>query len=114
MYIVAGSAMVALGLIGVSLLAWMFRAARMPRWLSSDLAAMLLCIPVTALMGLGGGYVFIGLSHGIGVVEAAALLGCAAVLWGVRWMIRRHLPAPVVVGTAGVGLTAKRPTPRAP
>ena len=114
MYIVAGSAMVALGLIGVSLLAWMFRVARTPRWLGSDLAAMLLCIPVTALMGLGGGYVFIGLSHGIGVVEAAALLGCAAVLWGVRWVLRRHLPAPVVVGTAGVGLTAKRPTPRAP
>jgi len=114
MYIVAGSAMVALGLVGVSLLAWMFRAARMPRWLSSDLAAMLLCIPVTALMGLGGGYVFIGLSHGIGVVEAAALLGCAAVLWGVRWVLRRHLPAPVAVGTAGVGLTARPPTSRAP
>jgi hypothetical protein len=113
MYIVAGSAMVALGFVGVSLLAWMFRAARTPRWLSSDLAAMLLCIPVTALMGLGGGYVFIGLSHGVGVVEAAALLGCAAVLWGVRWVLRRHLPAPEVVGTAGVGLTAKRPTPHA-
>lgn len=112
MYIVFGSAMVAVGLVGVSFLAWMFRAARTPRWLSSDLAAMLLCIPATALMGLGGGYVFIGLSHGVGVVEAAALLGCAAVLWGVRWVLRRHLPAPVVVGTAGVGLTAK--PPRAP
>ena len=112
MYIVAGSAMVALGLVGVSLLAWLFRSSRTPRWLSSDLAAMLLCIPVTALMGLGGGYVLIGLSHGIGIVEVAALLGCAAVLWGVRWVLRRHLPAPVVVGTAGVGLTAK--APRAP
>ena len=114
MYIVAGSVMVALGLVGVSLLAWMFRAARTPRWLGSDLAAMLLCSPVTALMGLGGGYVFIGLSHGLGVVEAAALLGCAAVLWGVRWVLRRHLPAPVAVGTAGVGLTARQPTSRAP
>ena len=110
MYIVAGSAMVAVGLVGVSLLAWLFRAAATPRWLSSDLAAMLLCIPATGLMGLGGGYVFFGLSHGIGLVEAAALIGCAAVLWGVRWMIRRHLPAPVVVGTAGVGLRAKPPT----
>lgn len=113
MYIVAGSAMVALGLLGVSLLAWLFRSSRTPPWLSSDLAAMLLCIPVTALMGLGGGYVFIGLSHGVGVIEAAALLGCAAVLWGVRWVLRRHLPAPVVVGTAGVGMTAKPPSSRA-
>lgn len=112
MYIVIGSAMVAVGLIGVSLLAWMFRAAAMPRWLGSDLAAMLLCIPVTALMGLGGGYVFIGLSHGIGAIEVGALLGCAAVLWGVRWVLRRHLPAPEVIGTAGVGLTAQ--PPRAP
>jgi hypothetical protein len=60
-------------------------------------------------MGLGGGYVFIGLSHGVGVIKAAALLGCAAVLLGVRWFIRRYLPAPVVIGAAGVGLTAKPP-----
>jgi hypothetical protein len=102
MYIVAGSAMVALGLVAVSLLAWMFRSQRMPRWLGSDLVAMLLCIPVTALIGLGGGYIFFGLSHGVGFVEAAALLGCGAVLWGVRWMIRRHLPAPGAVGVAGL------------
>jgi hypothetical protein len=86
----------------------------MPRWLGSDLAAMLLCIPVTALIGLGGGYVFIGLSHGVGVVEAGALLSCAAVLAGVRWVIRRYLPTPVVIGTAGVGLSAKPPTPGTP
>jgi hypothetical protein len=42
MYIVAGSAMVALGLVGVSLLAWLFRSSITPAWLSSDLAAMLL------------------------------------------------------------------------
>lgn len=112
MYIVIGSAMVAGGLIGVSFLAWMFRAARTPRWLGSDLSAMLLCIPVTALLGLGAGYVFTGLSHGVGLVEAAALLGCGAVLLGVRWVLRRHLPAPEVIGTAGVGLTAR--PPRAP
>lgn len=109
MYIVAGSAIVALGLIGVSLLAWLFRRSGTPRWLDSDLAAMLLCIPVTALIGLGSGYILIGLSHGIGVVQVVALSGCAAVLWGVRWVLRRHLPAPEVVGTAGVGLTAKPP-----
>ena len=107
MYIVMGSAMVALGLIAASLLAWMFRSSTTPRWLSSDLAAMLLCIPVTGLIGLGAGYVFLGLSHGIGVVEAVALLACAAVLWGVRWTLRKHLPAPEVFGTAGTGLTAR-------
>lgn len=112
MYIVMGSAMVAVGLIGASLLAWMFRSAATPSWLSSDLAAMLLCIPVTGLIGLGAGYVFLGLSHGIGLVEAAALIACAAVLWGVRSTLRRHLPKPVMIGTAGVGLTAKSP-PRA-
>jgi hypothetical protein len=112
MYIVVGSAMVAIGLVCVSLLAWMFRAARTPRWLGSDLAAMLLCIPVTALIGLGSGYILTGLSHGIGLIEVAALLGCAAVLWGVRWVLRRHLPAPEVIGTAGVGLTGR--LPRAP
>jgi hypothetical protein len=114
MYIVEGSVMVALGLVAVSILAWLFRRQRAPRWLASDLAAMLLCIPVTALIGLGSGYVFFGLTHGIGLVEVAALIGCAALLLGVRWMIRRHLPTPVVVGTAGVGLTARPPRSRAP
>jgi heme A synthase len=102
MYIVEGSAMIALGLVVVSLLAWLFRSQRSPRWLSSDLIAMLLCIPVTALIGLGSGYVILGLSHGVGLVEAVALIGCAAVLWSVRWMIRRHLPAPAAVGVAGL------------
>jgi hypothetical protein len=113
MYIVEGSALVALGLVAVSLLALLFRSQRAPRWLASDLVAMLLCIPVTALIGLGSGYVFFGLTHGIGVVEVAALIGCAALLLGVRWTIRRHLPAPVVVGTAGVGLTVRPPSSRA-
>jgi hypothetical protein len=102
MYIVAGSAMVAVGLIAVSLLAWLFRSRQTPRWLGSDLVAMLLCIPVTALMGLGGGYVFFGLSHGIGLIEMVALLGCAAVLSGVRWLIRRHMPGPAAVAGTGV------------
>lgn len=106
MYIVAGSAMVALGLVLVSLLAWLFRSRRTPRWLGSDLAAMLLCIPVTALIGWGGGYVFFGLSHGVGLIEMVALVGCAAVLLGVRWLIRRHMPGPAVVaaGAAVAGL----------
>jgi hypothetical protein len=112
MYIVMGSAMLAAGVIAASLLAWVFRSSSTPGWLGSDLAAMLLCIPVTALIGMGAGYVFFGLSRGIGAVEAATLIACGAVLWGVRWMMRRHLPAPEVVGTAGVGLTAK--PPRAP
>ena len=43
------------------------------------------------------------------LVEAVALIACAAVLWGVRWTLRRHLPAPVVIGTAGTGLTARPP-----
>ena len=101
MYIVAGSVMVALGLLGVSLLAWLFRSSKTPGWLHSDLAAMLLCIPITALIGLGGGYVFFGLSHGIGVVEVLALIGCAAVLLGVRWLIRRRVPGPVAVAGSG-------------
>jgi hypothetical protein len=110
MYIAEGSAMIALGLVGVSVLAWLFRAARTPRWLSSDLAAMLLCIPVTALIGLGGGYILIGLSRGIGIIETAALIGCAAVLWGVRWWLRRYLPAPASAGVAGL----EPPTTHAP
>jgi hypothetical protein len=102
MYIVAGSAMVALGFVAVSLLAWLFRSQRMPRWLGFDLVAMLLCIPVTALIGLGGGYIFFGLSHGIGLIEVTALIGCAAVLLAVRRLLRRHLPAPAAVGVAGL------------
>ena len=102
MHIVEGSAMVALGLVAISLMAWLFRGQRAPRWLRSDLAAMLLCIPVTGLIGLGAGYVLLGLTHGIGVVEVVALLGCVALLLGVRWMIRRHLPAPAAVGVVGL------------
>jgi heme A synthase len=102
MYIVIGSAMVAVGLVAVSVLAWLFRSQRTPRWLGSDLAAMLLCIPVTALIGLGAGYVLLGLSHGVGLIETTALIGCAAVLLTVRWLIRRHLPAPAAVGAPGL------------
>lgn len=102
MYIVIGSAMVAVGLGAVSFLAWLFRTQRTPGWLGSDLAAMLLCIPVTALIGLGGGYVFLGLSHGLGLVEVVALIGCAAVLLAVRWLMRRHLPTPSAAGVAGL------------
>jgi hypothetical protein len=101
MHIVAGSAMVALGLVAASLLAWLFRSQQTPRWLGSDLAAMLLCIPVTALIGLGGGYVFFGLSHGVGLIEMVALLGCGAVLFAVRWLIRRHMPGAAAVAGAG-------------
>jgi hypothetical protein len=113
MYIVIGSAMIAVGLVLVSLLAWLFRSPGTPGWLASDLAAMLLCIPVTGLIGLGAGYVFIGLTHGLGVVEVTALLGCAAVLVAVRWLIRRHLPTPDAVIAGGMtGL--KPPTPGTP
>lgn len=113
MYIVFGSAMIAVGLVLVSLLAWLFRSSGTPRWLGSDLAAMLLCLPVTGLVGLGAGYVFIGLTHGLGVVEVTALLGCAAVLVAVRWLIRRHLPTPDAVVAGGMtGL--KPPTPGTP
>jgi hypothetical protein len=112
MYIIMGGVLLALGVIAAGILAWMFRSSATPGWLSSDLAAMLLAIPVAALIGMGAGYLLFGLSHGIGLVEAATLIACAAVLWGVRWMMRRHLPAPEVVGTAGAGLTAK--PPRAP
>jgi hypothetical protein len=97
MFIVIGSGMIAVGLVVVSVLAWLFRSSGTPRWLGSDLAAMLLCIPTTMLLGLGAGYVFIGLTHGLGLIEVAALIGCAAVLWGVRWVLRRHLPAPAAV-----------------
>lgn len=111
MYIVMGSAMVAVGLVLVSLLAWLFRSPGTPRLVASDLSAMLLCIPVTGLIGLGAGYVFIGLSHGLGVVEVTALLGCAAVLVAVRWLIRRHLPTPDAVIAGGM---AGPPTPGTP
>jgi hypothetical protein len=100
MYIVMGSAMVAVGLVVVSLLAWMFRSSGIPGWLNSDLAAMLLCVPVTMLVGLGAGYVFIGLSHGLGLVEVAALIGCAAVLLVLRGLIRRHTPTPATAAGA--------------
>jgi hypothetical protein len=111
MYIVMGSAMIAVGFVLVSLLAWLFRSSGTPHWVASDLSAMLLCIPVTGLIGLGAGYVFIGLSHGLGVVEVAALLGCAAVLVAVRWLIRRHLPIPDAVVAGGIAGPPAQGTP---
>lgn len=102
MYIVTGSAMVAVGLVIVSLLALMFRSAATPRWLRSDLTAMLLALPAAGLLALGIGSIAVGLTHGVGLREAAALIGCAALLLGVRWLIRRHLPTPVAVSAAGL------------
>jgi hypothetical protein len=52
------------------------------------------------LVGLGAGYVFIGLSHGLGLVEVAALIGCAAVLLVLRGLIRRHTPTPATAAGA--------------
>lgn len=102
MYIIMGSGLIAAGLIVVSLLAWMFRSAGTPRWLASDLPANLLCIPVTIAMVLGAGFVFIGLTHGVGFAEAAALIGCAALLFMVRWFIRQVLPSPDALGDASL------------
>jgi hypothetical protein len=85
-----GSLLIALGILVTGLLALLFRHPRAPRWTRPELVAMLLVVPVSATLGLGLGYVLVGiyqLLHGLGnPVDLASLVvvALAAAAW---WLV---------------------------
>ncbi len=83
-----GSILVGAGVLAAGLLALLFRHPRAPRWTRPELVAMLMVIPVTAVLGLGLGYIFTGvyrLLHGVGsfyeLVMPVAVAIAIAGLW---------------------------------
>ena len=93
-----GSILVGAGVLAAGLLALLFRHPRAPRWTRPEPVAMLMVIPVTAILGLGFGYIFTGvyrMLHGIGSrYELAMPVAVAIALTGLwRLAIRSRLRA---------------------
>ena len=85
-----GSILVGAGVLAVGLLALLFRHPRAPRWTRAELVAMLTVIPVTAILGLGLGYIMAGLYRllqGAGsLYELAMPVGVAIAITGL-WRV---------------------------
>jgi hypothetical protein len=87
-----GSCIAGAGLFLAGLLALLFRHPNAPRWTRPEIVATLLCVPVTATIGLGLGYSIYGLYqvvHGAGnpgglLVFAAVLIALAVAWRGLR------------------------------
>jgi hypothetical protein len=99
-----GSCLAGLGILVSGLLALLFRNPSAPRWTRPGIVAMLLCVPVTALTGVGLGYTAFGLSRlvkGTGDPrELLALVGVAVAL-ALVWRglgIRRRLQGYATTG----------------
>ncbi len=122
-----GSILVGAGALVVGLLALLFRHPRAPRWTRPELVAMLTVIPVTAMLGLGLGYMIAGvyrLLQGVGslyelstpVAVAIAVAGLWRLLIGGR--LRAYglaaLPASEVGAAAAPAPVVKAAPPALP
>jgi hypothetical protein len=128
-----GSCIAGFGLLMTGLLALLFRNPKAPRWTRPEVVAMLVCVPVTATIGVGLGYTAYGLSQLVtGDSDPRQILVVAAVLIALplAWRalsIRRRLKAYAAasgdaapssylpsVGSLGIGGKPRpRPEPRA-
>jgi hypothetical protein len=105
-----GSILIGVGILATGLLALLFRNPRAPRWTRPELVAMLVVVPVTAMLGLGLGYVLVGayqLMHGIGDrLNLAVLIAVALVVTGAWWFVisRRLRAYGAVCAPAGVAV----------
>ena len=85
-----GSILVGAGVLAVGLLALLFRHPRAPRWTRPELVAMLTVIPVTAILGLGLGYIFTGgyrMLHGTGSLYELAMPAAVAIALAGLWRV---------------------------
>lgn len=111
-----GSLLVGVGILLASLLALFFRHPRAPRWSKPELVAMLAVVPVTAVLGLGFGYVLVG-SYGLlngagGLPELGAPVSVALVVAGLSFHVRRRLRAYSAAIAPGSNVdSAATPTP---
>jgi heme A synthase len=83
-----GSCIASIGILVTGLLALLFRHPNAPRWTRPEIVAMLVCVPVTATIGFGLGYVTYGLYQVVrgagdprGLLVLAAAVTVLALLW---------------------------------
>jgi hypothetical protein len=78
-----GSCIAGAGILISALLALLFRNPNAPRWTQPEIVPMLVCVPVTAITGIGLGYTVYGMSRLVkGTGDARELLVLAAVVIG--------------------------------
>jgi hypothetical protein len=103
-----GSLLVGVGILLAGLLALLFRHPRAPRWCGPEMVAMLAVVPVTVVLGLGFGYILVGvhrLLSGAGeLYELAAPAGVALLVAGWVFRVRQGLRA---YGAASAAAGAK-------
>jgi hypothetical protein len=112
-----GSCIAGLGILISGLLALLFRNPNAPRWTRPEIVPMLVCVPVTAITGIGLGYTAYGISRLVkGTGDARELLVLAAVVivlvlvWralGIRQRLRDY-------AAAGGGISASASLVSAP
>lgn len=112
-----GSCIAGTGILASGLLALLFRHPGAPRWTRPEIVPMLLCVPVTAMIGLGLGYTAYGVHQTVngygdprGLLVLAAVLIVLALLWrGLR--IRQRLNDYAATSDSGAsGTPATEPT----
>jgi hypothetical protein len=90
MHVILGGGLLVAGLLIVAGLTYLFARPQNPRWVDSELAAMLLTIPPTAMIGLGAGYTLMGLVGDHRPIDLAALVAWLAIGFGLIWLVRRR------------------------
>jgi hypothetical protein len=129
-----GSCIAGFGILVAGLLSLLFRHPNAPRWTRPEIVAMLICVPITGIIGLGLGYVAWGVSRllaGTGDPRELLVLAGVLIVLGLLWRvfrIRQRLKAYAAV-TGGIAPGAylateptlaideeppPRPKPRAP
>jgi hypothetical protein len=105
-----GSCLAGFGILVAGLLALLFRNPDAPRWTRPELVAMLVCVPLTAMIGLGLGYAGYGtlrLIAGTGDPRQLLVLVAVLILLVLAWRglgIRRRLKDSAA--TSGVSASA--------
>jgi heme A synthase len=112
-----GSCLAGLGILVTGLLALLFRNPDAPRWTRPEIVPMLVCVPVTALTGIGLGYIAFGLSRlvkGTGdsreLLVLAAMVIALALVWRALGIRRRLQGYAAAGGVSPVGYLATQPT----
>jgi hypothetical protein len=98
-----GSCIAGFGILVAGLLALLFRHPNAPRWTRPEIVAMLICVPLTGIIGLGLGYLAWGVSRllaGTGdpreLLVLLAVLIVLALLWrvfGIRQRLKDYAAA---------------------
>lgn len=87
-----GSCIAGAGILATGLLALLFRNPYAPRWTRSEIVAMLMCVPVAVITGVGLGYTAFGLFQlvkGAGDPRDPAVLAAVVAVPALLWRALR-------------------------